>query len=37
MEKIQIRLFHKSTFKKDTIGSYEFDLTYVYFNDKHCI
>ena len=32
-----MRVLHKSTFKKDTVGTYEFDLTYVYFNDKHCI
>jgi len=34
---ISIRLLNKGLFRDDLIGSYDFDITFVYFKDKHTI
>jgi len=35
--KISLRLMNKGFFKDDTIGVYEFDLTQIYYMDKHAL
>lgn len=34
---ISIRVLNKGLFRDDLIGSYDFDITFVYFKDKHTI
>ena len=35
--KLTIRLLDKGLFKDALIGLYEFDLSYIYLKDNHCI
>lgn len=37
METISIKVMNKGIFRDEMIGSYEFDMTTVYFKDKHAI
>ena len=37
METITIKVMNKGLFRDEMIGTYEFDMTTVYFKDKHAI
>lgn len=37
METITIKVMNKGIFRDEMIGTYEFDMTSVYFKDKHVI
>lgn len=37
METIAIKVMNKGVFRDELIGTYEFDMTTVYFKDKHAI
>ena len=37
METICIKVMNKGIFRDELIGTYEFDITTVYFKDKHAI
>lgn len=34
---ISIRVLNKGLFRDDLVGCYDFDITFVYFKDKHTI
>lgn len=37
METITIKVMNKGIFRDEMIGTYDFDMTAVYFKEKHCI
>lgn len=37
METISIKVMNKGIFRDEMVGMYEFDMTSIYFKDKHAI
>jgi hypothetical protein len=37
LDTISIQVLNKGMFRDELIGAYEFDMTYVYFKDKHAV